>query len=241
MNSGCIYLIGGANYQIKDSLKTDLDIIKESGQAKPKVLYIGAANKDKIKNKNVFKDYYESLNASVNFLDLYLATPTLEEVSLAFKESDIIYFAGGMTARLLAVSQKYNLSALILHSYAQGKIIAGVSAGAILLCSGGYVDNLAYNYGLETLNYGFKEALNIINGIFCPHYEIRGKITFNDFIKTTKLDGYALDDGVSLKIKDGYFTVIKSPSMGAYRFLQQNDYLLEALKENFKYEIKLNL
>ena len=68
--SGIYYAIGGANYQAKESIEIDLDILNEikKNQLKPSVLYIGVALCDDSKQIYTFKSYYEELGFQVDVL-----------------------------------------------------------------------------------------------------------------------------------------------------------------------------
>lgn len=235
---GIIYTIGGANYSKEESLLIDLDILKESNKKNPNVLYIGAAMNDCIDKINQFCDYYNKLGFNVEVLDNY---NNLNEdyISERFKENDIIYFAGGMTERLIEFSKKHNLLKLIKEAFVEGKILVGVSAGAILFFDYGYGDRDAYIYNLETTNNKITSGLGILNGIFCPHYQNNGLISFNDIIKDYNKNGFALENGAALKINEHGFYIVKSKHSNAFMFDYHKNHCLIYLKSNQFYEINL--
>lgn len=237
--SGYFYAIGGANYDKNEGLKIDLDIIKETKKNNPNVLLIAAASNDDLKKINAFTEYYEKLGAKVNVLYSYNMDISLDEISNAISISDIIYLSGGITARLLEFAKKYNLHILLKNAYKSGKIIVGVSAGAILFFDYGYGDKDAYLFNLETVNHQITQGLGIFEGIFCPHYQNNGLLSFHEEIKKYPLDGYALENGAALKINDEGFKIIKDKGCSAFRFNKDNNYLLEYLKDNHVYNINL--
>ena len=237
---GYFYAIGGANYDKRESLKIDLDIIKETKKESPVVLLIAIASYDNDKKIEQFKSYYESLNAKVVVLYTADMDNTKEEILFQMKYADVIYFTGGITSKLVKFITVYKLRDDLIELCKAGKIIAGVSAGAIMMFTRGFGDKDAYTYNLETVNHQFVDGNNIFDGVFCPHYQKDGLLVFNDEVKQYSLNGYALENGCALKInQDGYY-VIKSKGCNAFRFLLENNHQLEYLKEDVLYsELKL--
>ena len=237
--SGYFYAIGGANYDKNESLIIDLDIIKETKKDNPIVLFIAIAQNDDLNKINTFKKYYENLGANVNVLlscNVDLKQDTLED---SIKNADVIYFSGGITSRLVAFAKKYNLEYSLKNAYLNGKIIVGVSAGAIMFFEYGYGDKEAFTYNLETTNHQITPGLGIFKGVFCPHYQNNGLLTFNEVIKGYQCDGYALENGTALKINNDGFKVIKSKGCSAFRFVKEKKHQLEYLKQDLLFNLDL--
>ena len=237
--SGYFYAIGGANYDKNESLIIDLDIIKESKKRNPIVLLIAAAQNDDSNKINTFKKYYENLGAQVNVLLTYNVNLNQSDIDDAINNSDIIYFSGGITSRVVSFAKKYNLENSLKKAYINGKIIVGVSAGAILFFDYGYGDKEAFTYNLETVNHRITPGIGILYGVFCPHYQNNGLLTFNEEIKKFSLDGYALENGSALKINAEGFEVIKSKGCSAFGFRYDKNHQLEYLNQNKKFNINL--
>jgi dipeptidase E len=237
--SGYFYAIGGANYDKNESLCIDLDIIKESKKANPVVLYIPVAQNDDENKINTFVKYYENLGTKVNVLLSYNNKLDETMIEKAFESSDIIYFSGGITAKLVTFANKFNLQKLLKNAYNNSKIVVGVSAGAIMFFEYGYGDKDAYTYNLETVNHHITPGLSLLNGVFCPHYQNNGLLTFNEAIKDYPCDGYALENGAALKINNEGFRIIKTKGCCAFRFLKDEKYQLEYLKQEILYKSKL--
>ena len=233
--NGYFYAIGGANYDKNESLIIDLDIIKETKKVNPILLYIAVAQNDDINKINTFKKYYESLGVIVNVLYTYNVKLNTNVIFDAINCSDIIYFSGGVTSRIIEFAMKYSIQEMLKNAYINGKIIVGVSAGAIMLFEYGYGDKDAYVYNLETVNHHITNGLGICEGVFCPHYQNNGLLAFNDVIKEYPCDGYALENGTALKINADGFKVIKSKGCSAFRFLKDKNYHLEYLKQDVLY------
>ena len=236
---GYFYAIGGANYDKNESLIIDLDIIKESKKEKPTVLFIAIAQNDDINKVNTFEKYYENLGAKVNVLLTYNVDLMEDTLKDSINSADIIYFSGGITSRLVDFAKKYKLQDLLKNAYLNGKIIVGVSAGAIMFFEYGYGDKEAFTYNLEIVNHHITPGLGIFKGVFCPHYQNNGLLTFNEVIKDYQCDGYALENGTALKINSEGFQVVKSKGCSAFRFIEEKKHQLEYLKQDIIFNLDL--
>lgn len=237
--SGCFYAIGGANYAYKESLEIDLDILKETKKSAPNVLYIGAALDDDLKQINTFKKYYESLGFNVDILYTYERNISHSEIEKQFLDNDVLYFGGGITLKLISFIKRYNLEKLIYEMYLKNKIIAGVSAGAIMMFSYGFGDKDAFTYNLTSVNHKMTPGIGIFKGTFCPHYQNSGGIFYHDDVKNYPLNGFAVENGAALKIKDNSFEIIKNNNSNVFMFDMTNNYKLIHLKSGILYDINL--
>ena len=233
--SGFFYAIGGANYEKRESIIIDLDIIKETKKKNPIVLLINAANYD-LDKAYKFKQYYESLGANVHILPL---NPNKEIIEEEFMEADVIYLSGGITCNLRDFYLKYDLYNTTINAYKNGKIIVGVSAGAILFFEYGFGDKEAYLFNLETVNHKLTQGIGFFKGIFCPHYQNNGLLSFHDEVKNHNFDAYALENGAGLKINDDGFRVIKNKGCNAFKFDYRDNHKLIYLKKDILYSDKL--
>ena len=226
--SGYFYALGGANYDKKESYTIDIDIITETHKEHPYVLLITAANNDNDNKTITIENYFESLGCNV----VVLKSDNIDfgEIKNMINSCDIIYLCGGITSRLVEYAIKINLHELLINAFNNGKIIVGVSAGAILFFDYGYGDKDAYFYNLESVNHKIVEGLGIFDGVFCPHYQNSGLLSFHEEIKNYNLNGFALENGSALKISSEGFKVIKSKGTSAFIFKSENNHVLEYLK-----------
>lgn len=234
--SGIFYAIGGANYEKNESLSIDLDILRQSNKKNPNVLLIPIANNDDLDKINTFKFYYEELGFIVDVLYSYNKELSTDEIKNAINNADIIYLSGGITSRLYEFAMKYNLKDLILSAYNDGKIIVGVSAGAIIFFEYGYGDKEAYVFNLETVNHQTTRGLAIFEGIFCPHYQNNGLLSFHDEVKKFEFNGYALENGSCLKICNEGFYIVKEKGSNAFIFNYKDNHRLQYLKNSILYK-----
>ena len=237
--SGYFYAIGGANYDKKESLTIDLDIIKESGKTNPNLLYVPVALNDDENKINSFLTYYKELGAKVDVLYSVNVDLDKEIIVDKFSKSDIIYLSGGMTSRLVSFCQTYDLKEAFFKAFDEGKIIVGVSAGAISFFEYGFGDKEAYTYNLESVNHKMTNGLGLFKGIFCPHYQNSGLLSFHDEVKKFDVDAFALENGAALKINKRGFIVVKNKGCNAFSFIYEEQHKLNYLKEQQLFKVDL--
>ena len=161
------------------------------------------------------------------------------EIENEFLNNDVIYFGGGITSKLIDFIIKYNLKETIIKAYENNKIIAGVSAGAIMLFSYGFGDKEAFVDNLVSINHKMTNGIAIFNGTFCPHYQNSGGIFYHDEVRKYDMNGFAVENGAALKIYENHFEIIKSKNTNVFMFLKTDNYKLIHLKNGIIYDIEL--
>ena len=229
--SSYFYAIGGANYDKKESLTIDLDILKECNKSNPNVLFIGAAQGFDKEKANVFKKYYESIGFKVDILK------EEDDISKLMGNYDVVYLSGGITKRLYDYSLKTGLKELLISYASSNGIVVGVSAGAILMFEAGYGDKDAFVFNMELVNQKITDGLAIFNGVFCPHYQNSGMTSFHSVIKDYDKSGYAVENGACLKIKNNQFVVVKEKNTNVFLLDKNNNHKLVYLKTNEIYSL----
>ena len=118
----------------------------------------------------------------------------VNEVKQKIEDADIIYICGGDTVKLLEHVKEYNLEELLLEAYNKGTVIAGMSAGAILLSNKGFSDSLIARG--ESDKYEFIKGLNFININFCPHYNTdpKKKKDLEEYLSKNNEEVYSLEN-----------------------------------------------
>ena len=121
------------------------------------------------------------------------------------------------------------INRLLLEAYKNGKILAGVSAGAICWFTKGITDSWADE--LKVL-----DCLDMLPGCCCPHYdgEKDRRPSVAKFITDKKIDScLAADDGAAFHYKDGklHTAVTFYEGAGAYEVSLKNR---EVYHENIK-------
>ena len=191
-------------------------ILNLSNSQKPNITFsptASAENSDYIVN---FYSAFSSLNCNAKHISLFKNTPNLESI---IRDSDIIYIGGGNTKSMLAVFKEWGLDKLLLKAYKDGKILAGVSAGAICWFDQGITDS--WEDGLRVL-----DCMGILKGVCCPHYdgEVDRKPSVEKFLKSNEIDAcFCIEDGAAIHYQNNRFKT-------AVAFYQNKN----------AYEVKLN-
>ena len=129
--------------------------------------------------------------------------------------ADCIYIGGGDTVFMLEKWQELGITQHIINAYEQGKIICGLSAGAICWFKDMYTDYEIMQG--KSADYVLKKGLNIIDGCMCPHFNEREK-DFLVALKSGVVDScYCVENNCAIEFVDGKFT--KSISAGGKAYL----------------------
>ena len=166
-------------------------ILNLSNSKKPTVTFFPTASAE---DSNYIVNFYTAfgkLNCKAQHISLFKKTPDLKSI---IAESDIIYVGGGNTKSMLAVFREWNLDTLIINAYKEGKVLAGVSAGAICWFEKGITDSWAG--GLKVL-----DCMGVLKGTCCPHYdgEANRKPYVENFLKNKKIENcLCIEDGAAV-------------------------------------------
>tara|TARA_A100001011_G_scaffold377604_1_gene441463 strand:+ start:4207 stop:4908 length:702 start_codon:yes stop_codon:yes gene_type:complete len=176
-------------------------ILNLSDSQRPNITFFptaSAENSDYIVN---FYTAFSSLNCNAKHVSLFKNTPNLESI---ISDSDIIYIGGGNTKSMLAVFKEWGLDKLLLKAYKDGKILAGVSAGAICWFDQGITDS--WEDGLRVL-----DCMQILKGVCCPHYdgEVDRKPSVEKFLKSNEIDAcFCIEDGAAIHYQNNRFKTV---------------------------------
>lgn len=124
-------------------------------------------------------------------------------------QSDIIYLSGGNTYYFLKHLQRSGIGKLLKEHAARGGVLAGLSAGAILMTPN--IDLAGYpSFDRDENIVGIKNrnGLNLVDFEFFPHYRNskRYREAMLAYSKKSKYPIYACKDGSGLVVHDDRFT-----------------------------------
>ena len=214
---GQIIAIGGGGFgRNPRQNKIEKYILDQSGNKSPNIVFIPTASAE---DKGYIVNFYScfsKLQCKPSHLNFFQRTPRLDSI---VNKADIIYVGGGNTKSMLAVWREWKLDKLLKKAYHNGKILCGVSAGAICWFEQGITDSWA-----NSLN--VLECLGYTKGNCCPHYdeEPERKPSLSNFISNGEIsDCFAIDGGCALHLKNDQ--VFKSISLknGKNSFLVKNE------------------
>ncbi|UOP10984.1 peptidase E [Pseudomonas palleroniana] len=218
-----IIVIGGESAEDMTRMtRIDEHIVASSGKTHPNILYISTANGDDRVKIRDFTAKYESAGCTVSNLTVFIPPfPDAGHVSSLFEQADIIYVAGGNTRAMLAVWREFGVTALLKNAWENGKILSGVSAGAICWFDYGHSDSGG--------RFALVDGMGLLPGALCPHFssEAGREASFVELVQHEHIQpAYALDDGVALHFKNGKcHQVIHNSAAGlAYEMTTQAPY-----------------
>ena len=209
-----LMLIGGGEigkgnkpYETKE---IDEEIVKMTGLEKPKLLFIGLANSFADSYYDYVKNIYKNLGCETMYLKKKNVTKNPDIVKNKIETADIIYIGGGDTIKLMDTVKEYEIDSLLEDAVKRDCVIAGVSAGAILLSKSGFSDS--YISRGESEDYDFVDGLGFVNINICPHYhsDQKKQDDLEKKLKSKKNLVYGLENCTALKVVNDDFSVIKS-------------------------------
>ena len=194
---GDIIAIGGGGFGRDPENRTiEKYIIDQSKSSNPSICFFPTASAE---NSDYIDNYYKAfskLKCKPKHISLFSRTPNLEE---EIRSSDIIYIGGGNTKSMLAVFEEWGVNNLLQESYKSGKILAGVSAGAICWFTKGITDS--WESELKVI-----DCLDFLDGCCCPHYdgEKDRRPSVMKFLNSDKINScVAIEDGAAVHYKSG--------------------------------------
>lgn len=228
-----LVLIGGGELGINYSTKEiDEEIVRLTNKKNPIFVFIGFASNSSESYFDIIKRIYTPLGCSC----LNLKRKNLiKNYSLAIekiRKADIIYISGGDTIKLINEIKEFNLEKELENAIENDCVVAGISAGGILLSKEGYSDSLKIRN--ESDKYTFIKGLNYTDILFCPHYNIvEKKNELKGDIINTNNRVYSLEDNTALEIINNKIKLIKSNNNSkAYLcYYKNNEYVEEEIYE----------
>lgn len=227
-----IIAFGGGDMQKKSTLEIDkvvAEYAKEHADGKRAYgLYLGTASHDFMPAFNTFRKIYTSVfDIKADCVITEKAVMDEEKINSKFLKADFIFIGGGDTIYMLNRWKETGLLDKILEAYNRGVTLVGRSAGAICWFNDMYTDSFILRG--ESDEYCFEKGLGIIDGLACPHYNLRNDDFNAAFLNSNFKTAVAIEDNCALLYENE--RLVKSLSSGgnAYKLTKNNG---EILKEN---------
>jgi cyanophycinase len=194
---GYLLLEGGAEFggRMRDP---DLKAIELAGgfEAPIRIIPTAAApdNNDQRAGNNGIR-WFQSLGVkdvgSVPLIDKTSAND--ESIAKSLREAKLIYMLGGFTGYLGETLKGSAAWQAVLEAYATGAVIAGSSAGAMVMCEFYYDPSRGQ----------VVEGLNLVpNAIVMPHYDTFGKGWASRLLELSQVTLVGIDEGTGM-LDDG--------------------------------------
>ena len=204
-----IIAIGGGEIKNKTTLEIDRYVAElakiHAGDKRANALFIGTASHDSMPYFNSFRKTYTSvfdIKAEVGLI--VYGEMDVEKIAGKIQMADCIYIGGGDTVFMLEKWAECGLDKLIIDAYNQGKIICGLSAGAICWFTDMYTDYEIMRG--QSAEYSMKKGLGILQGTMCPHFNHREQDFTTTMIQKGIQKAYAVEDDCALVFVDGKLT-----------------------------------
>lgn len=215
-----IVAIGGG--EIKNKTTKDIDafvagLIKERANGeRGNALFIGTASHDSMPYFNSFRKTYTSVHDIKAEVGLIVyGEMDVEKIKGKIEKADAIYIGGGDTVYMLEKWKETGLYDLIVKAYHDGKIICGLSAGAICWFKDMYTDYEIMRG--QSSNYVLKKGIGILDGLMCPHFNEREKDFLDAFNNSDFNLAYCVENDCALVFKNE--ELLKSVSSGGKAYL----------------------
>lgn len=246
MSENTIVAIGGGKIETGGTLSIDREIVDEV-EGNAEALFIPTASEnpeDFIQAENYRKRfekiYKEKLGCQTNCLKLVNEDPSEKEIKEKIKSADLIYVGGGNTKRIMNIWRDKNVDSLLKQAYKSGKVLSGLSAGAICWFEHGHSDSESYVSEDEEWDFIKVNGLNIIEDfIYCPHYhkEDREESFQKMMEENPEKTGIAVDNDAAVKIKDAKLKVLTSSPKGKAYIISEGKERKQ-LEEDTEYKLK---
>ena len=196
---GQIIAIGGGGFgRNPNHRKIEKYILELTGKEKPNVVFFPTASAENQAYIIQFYKCFTKMSCEPSHVTFFQRTPRLDSI---INKADVIYVGGGNTKSMLAVWQEWKLDKLLLKAYNNGKILCGVSAGAICWFEQGITDSWASNLNVM-------DCLGFLPEMACPHYqeEKDRRPDVHKMLKQGKCgSGWAIDGGAAIHFKNGKY------------------------------------
>jgi dipeptidase E len=201
----------GGRYPI-ETRKIDEEIIRLTGKRHPVALLLPTASGDSEIYYPTFEKYYGGvLGCKTDVLYLIKEKPSIAEMKKKLSQADIIYVGGGNTMRMLQIWKKAGLDKLLQQALNEGKVLSGVSAGAI--CWFKYGNSDSKKFGPKKSKELIKlKCLGYIPLMACPHYDSQPhrQTSLRRMIRDNGGSAIALGECTAMEIEDNQYRFVTS-------------------------------
>jgi len=226
--------IGRVGYPV-ETAEIDEEIIRLTGKAKPKLLFIPTASSDAPGYvEDVKRHFGGRLGCKVDALLLLREKLGKKTMTEKIMDADIIYVGGGNTLLMMKTWRKYGVDKLLKRAYRKGIVMAGLSAGSICWFRGGLSDSVGKNKD-DKINYGKVSGLGFIKALHSPHYDFEKARpeALKRIMQKTFGVAIALENCAALEVLDDkYRIIISKPTAKAYAvFWKKGEYCKTEIKQ----------
>ena len=206
------YLSNG-NYAEYETEPMDREIIRLTQKEKPNYLFLAHSQS----SLGVQTSYFETMKKiygdkfGCDCKDLKIdELDNIDLVNEKIEWADIIYEGGGDTLTMIKLWQTTGFDKILSKAWNAGKVICGVSAGAICWFTSCNSDSLIIQKG-DTAKLVSVDCLNWLNAHVTPHCDEQGRYeSTKEQLKENNLVGLMLSNCSAIEIIDDKYRIITS-------------------------------
>ena len=191
----------------------DREIVRLAGKDKPRVLFLAHSQigngfeAEERYAETIRRIYADKLGCEFRWIR---SSDLIDDISKAadlVEWADIIYEGGGNTVLMIEFWRKTGFDSILKSAWENGKVMCGVSAGAICWFALGNTDVPGYN----DVEVNKIEGLGYIDAYFSPHCDKAGKRE-SEIRSLKHIDkvGLSVSNCSAIEIADGYYRVLRS-------------------------------
>ena len=192
--------IGGGELKDRETLEIDRDSAEEAkkaaGDRRACGLFIPTASHDCMPYYNTFHKVYTGLfDIKTDVALIVNREVDLEKLRGKIEKSDFIYVGGGNTVYMIDRWKETGLVPLLREAYERGKILCGLSAGAICWFERMYSDSVVEG------EYTMYDGLGWIKGKISPHYDER-MLDFDEIVLYNNFRAWGIENKAALEFRN---------------------------------------
>ena len=169
------YLDNG-KYREYETEPMDKEIIRLTGKENPNYLFMVHAQPF---NNTIEEGYFETMKKIYGDMFgcncMYLKSTELDDMEVVKEKiawADIIYEGGGDTLEMINLWKKTGFDKVLLDAYNDGKVLCGVSAGAVCWFNSCNSDSVTSD---NDVTFSSVDCLNFIDAYITPHTDENGR------------------------------------------------------------------
>ena len=207
-------LLENGEYTSYDTEPMDKEILKLTGKEKPNFLFFAHSMSFSLDiqesyfrtMKKIYGDKFGCICKDIKTSEL----DDVEKVKSLIEWADIIYEGGGDTSSMINIWKEKNIDKLLKQAWDNGKVMCGVSAGAVCWFNSCNSDCLSKDENGEP-SFEVVECLNWINAFFTPHCDEKGRYNLTKVqLKRNNLVGIIMSNCCAIEIIDDKYRIITS-------------------------------
>lgn len=219
-----IIAIGGGELKDQETLLLDQFIVKQTQKAQPRALFVPTASGDAPSYIETFNQIY-GLMLGCDTRALCLSRePSASAIAELVDWADLIYVGGGDTRRMMMQWREQGLDRLLIEAEASGKVLCGLSAGAICWFDSGLSDSNRFDANGDW-TYTRVEGLGLVPGLLCPHLDSEQRaLPLLQNLLSNPVPALALTDCAAAVVCDGQLSILEgNDRAAAYRITPAGD------------------